>query len=165
MNAIAKDGYIDVQCYYSPCFPSTLLLDHDVLRSSPFAIDLSGKILNKYFELNNEDINNDLQKKGRAFLNNQQCYHMDYGTCTLTCIHKKLSWFNVEIPGIIFGGLCYVLPIEIPDLPVDRPRENLLSCSHLMYETDKNSKINVINYLLSLGMKYNNNNNNKNILI
>ena len=48
---------------------------------------------------------------------------MDYGTCTLICIHKKLKWFNIEIPGIIWGGLCYTLPIEIPYLLIEHPRE------------------------------------------
>ena len=62
---------------------------------------------------------------------------MDYGICTLTSIHKKVKRFNIEIPGIIFGGLCYTLPIDVPDLPIDHPRANLLNFSYLMYETDK----------------------------
>ena len=49
-----------------------------------------------------------------------------YGTCPLTCIHKKTC-----------GGLCYTLPIEVPDLPIDHPRENLFDSSLLMSESDK----------------------------
>ena len=100
-------GYIDVQCYYSPHFTSTLLSDCDVLHSSPFDKDFSGQILTKYFELNNEVIHNNLKQKGRVNLNNNQQYHMDYGTCT--CIDKKVERFNIEIPSIICGGLCYTL--------------------------------------------------------
>ena len=107
------------------------------MRSTPVAKDFSGQILTKYFELNNEEIDNNLPRKGRVNLNNQQRYHMDYGTYNLTCIHKKLKWFNIEIPGIICSGICYMLPIEISDLPIDHPRANLLNCSQLMYDTNK----------------------------
>jgi len=60
-----------------------------------------------------------------------------YGTCTITCIYKKVKRFNIEITGIICGGLCYMLPIEVPDLPIDHPRANLFNYSQLMYEMDK----------------------------
>ena len=30
---------------------------------------------------------------------------MDYGTCTLTCVHMKFKQQNIEIPGIIWAGL------------------------------------------------------------
>ena len=93
--------------------------------------------MTKYFDLNNEVIDNDLKHKGRVNLNTTQQYHMDYGTCTLTCIHKKVKWFNIEITAIICGELCYTLPIEVLDLPIDNPRENLFNCSHLIYESYK----------------------------
>ena len=62
---------------------------------------------------------------------------MDYGTCTLTCIYEKIKKFNIKIPGTICGGLCYMLPIDVPNLPIDHPRANLLKFSQLMYKTDK----------------------------
>ena len=52
-------------------------------------------------------------------------------------IHKKVKRFNIEIPGIICGGLCYTLLIEVPDLPIDHNRTNLFICSQLIYESDK----------------------------
>ena len=158
VKAITRTNYNDLQCYYLTHFTSTLLSDCDLLRSSTFAKDFSGQILTKYFELNNEVIQNDLKHKGRVNLNNNQQYHMDYSTCTLTCIHKKLKRFDIEIPGIIFGGLCYTLPIEVPDQSIDHPRANLFNCSQLMYEGDKKFQKNVMNCLLRLSMKYNNNN-------
>ena len=106
------------------------------MRYSPFAKNFSGQILTKYFELKNEEINNNLQRKGRVNLNNQQRYHMDYGTCTLTCVHNKFKPFNIKIQRIICGGIYYTLPIEIPYLPIDNLRENLLNFLQLMYDTD-----------------------------
>ena len=62
---------------------------------------------------------------------------MDYGTCTLTCIHGKYKWQNIEITGIICGGLCSTFPIILPDLPHDYPRANLMNISSLMYKADQ----------------------------
>ena len=71
------------------------------------------------------------------YLNNQKSYYMNYSTCVLTCIHKKLKCFNTEIPGIICGRFRYILLIDIPDVPFDHHRANLLNCSQLLYKTDK----------------------------
>ena len=49
-----------------------------------------------------------------------------YGTCPLTCVHKK-----------VWGGLCYTLPIEVPDLPIDHLRSNLFDYSSFISECDK----------------------------
>ena len=68
---------------------------------------------------------------------NQQLYHMDYGTCTLTCIHKKVKQLHIKNPSIIQGGLCSTLPLEVPDLQIDHLRANHFNCSQLMYEIDK----------------------------
>ena len=133
-------SYVDVLHEEDPCsttdtvssddetIPISILSDHDILRSSPFAKDFSGQILTKYFELNNELIHNDPKHKGRINLNS---------TCTLNCIQKKVKRSNVEIPGVIHGGLCYTLPIKVPDLPIDHPRENLFNCSQFIYQSDK----------------------------
>ena len=72
VKAITKDGHIDKQFYYSPHFTSTLLSDWDVLCSSPFTKDFSGQILTKYFDLNNEELHNNLQNKGRVDLNHKK---------------------------------------------------------------------------------------------
>lgn len=37
VQANTKQGYIDVLCFYSPYFTSTLLSDQDVLHSTKFA--------------------------------------------------------------------------------------------------------------------------------
>ena len=64
VQAQTKQGFIDVLCYYSPHFTSTLLSDRDVLRSSQFAKEYSGQAMIKYFELDDEKIIKDLAAKG-----------------------------------------------------------------------------------------------------
>ena len=96
-----RNGYIDVLCYYSPHFTSTLLSERDVLQSSTYAKEFSGQVMTKYFELNDEKVNKNLLSKGSIDLNCQSDYQMDYGNCTLTCVHWKIKQKNIEIPGII----------------------------------------------------------------
>ena len=124
-----KKGFIDVLCYYSPHFTSTLLSERDVLRSSTYAKEFSGQVMTKYFELNDDKVNQDLLSKGSIDLNHQSDYQMDYGSCTLTCVHRKLPCKNIEIPGIIRGGLCFTLPLILPDLPKDHPEACILNSS------------------------------------
>ena len=57
--------------------------------------------MTKYFELNDEKVNQDLLAKGSIDLNQQSDYQMDYGNCTLICVHNKLKQKNIEIPGIV----------------------------------------------------------------
>ena len=59
------------------------LLERDVLCLSPDAKEYSGKIMTKYFELNDKKVNKDLQEKVRVNVQHQDQYHMDYATCTL----------------------------------------------------------------------------------
>ena len=137
---IVKKGYIDVLCYYSPHFTSTLLSERDVLRSSTYAKEFSGQVMTEYFELNDEKVNQDLLSKGSIDLNRQSDYQMDYGNCTLTCVHQKLPFKNIEIPGIIRDGLCFTLPLILPDLPKDHPEACILNSFQLAYENDPNFK-------------------------
>ena len=55
-----KKGYINVLCYYSLHFTSTLLSERDVLRSSTYAKKFLGPVMTKYLELNDEKVNQDL---------------------------------------------------------------------------------------------------------
>ena len=88
VQARTKQEFIDVLCYYSPHFTSTLLSDRDVLRSSQFAKEYSGQAMIKYFELDDEKINKDLAAQGCIDVTLPD-YQMDYGHCTLTCIHHN----------------------------------------------------------------------------
>ena len=110
VQANTKKGYLDILCFHSPHFTSTLLSDRDILRLSPYSKEFLGQVMTKYFDLNNERLHQDLKEKSCVDLQKQNEYHMDYGRYTLTCIHNKLKRKNIEIPGIVQGGLCFTLP-------------------------------------------------------
>lgn len=57
---------------------------------------------------------------------------MDYYSCTLTFINKKLKWIDIEIKGVICDGFFYILPIDIPDSPINHHRANLINYSQLI---------------------------------
>ena len=85
--------------------------------------------MSKYFELNNKKVNADLRKRGCVDLDDANGYYLDYGNCTLTCVHATKRNRNIEIPGIIRGGLCYTKPIILPDLPTSHPHASILNSS------------------------------------
>ena len=72
--------------------------------------------LEKYFELNDKKLNKEIKQQGKLNIQHQNKYHMNYGNCTLTYIPNKCTQHNIEIPGIIHGGLCFTLPIILPYL-------------------------------------------------
>ena len=94
--------------------------------------------MSKYFDLDNKKVNADLRKRGCVDLDNTNGYHLDYGNCTLTCVHSTRRNRNIEIPGIIRGGLCYTQPIILPDLPKSHPHASILNSSRLAYLSDEN---------------------------
>ena len=49
IQANTKSGYLDVLCFYSPHFTSTLLADRDILHSWPYCKQFSGQVMSKYF--------------------------------------------------------------------------------------------------------------------
>ena len=52
--------YIDVLCFYSPFFTSTLLSERD-LQSITFGKEYSRQVITKYFELNDKKENKNIQ--------------------------------------------------------------------------------------------------------
>ena len=139
LQANTKQGYIDVLCFYSPHFTSTLLSDQDVLRSTKFAKEYQDQTMVKYFDLNDDKINGDLASKGCVDILHPG-YQMDYGSCTLTCIHHNHKRMNIEIPEIVCGGLCFILPLILPDLPKDHLKATLLNSPQLAYKYDPKFK-------------------------
>ena len=61
---------------------------------------------------------------------------MDYGRCTLTYIHHNQKRMNIDIPGIACGGLCFTLPLILPDLSKEDHQTRLLNSSNLAYKND-----------------------------
>ena len=87
--------------------------------------------------MDNEKVNQDLEDKGCVDLQWQNEYHLDYGQCSLTCVHGSLKRKNIEIPGIVQGGLCFTLPLILPDLPLDHPDATKFNSLKIAYESDK----------------------------
>ena len=88
--------------------------------------------MNKYFDLIDKRIHQDLQDKGWVDLQNQNKYHMDYGNCTFTCFHHKLTRKNIEIPGIAQGDLCFILPLILPNLPSNNQEASKINSSKVI---------------------------------
>ena len=55
----------------------------------------------KYFDLNSKRVNEDQRKRMCVNLQDVDGYHLNYGNCTLTCVHDSKQCRNIEIPGII----------------------------------------------------------------
>ena len=53
-------------------------------------------------------------------------------------VHRNQKKRNIEIPGIVHGGLCFTLPLILPDLPKEDPQSTLLNSSILAYKNDPN---------------------------
>ena len=58
---------------------------------------------------------------------------MDYGHCNVTCIRNKLKRKNIEIPGIVRGGLRFTLPLILPDFTSNHPDASKLNISTITY--------------------------------
>ena len=114
---IEQGKWIDIKCFYSPDFTSTLLSDNDVLLANPYHKHYVGQSMLKFFE---PDEINDLPTPEKARVENQQLdrvteqYDHNFGNCILSCTHRAKSNRNIYIPGIIRSGLCYTLPLLIP---------------------------------------------------
>ena len=85
-------------------------MDRDILRFTKFAQEYHGQAMVKYFDLNDKNINNDLASKGYVDTSHPG-YQMDYGICTLTCIHHNWKRMNIEFLRIVHGGLCFILSL------------------------------------------------------
>ena len=111
---IQEGKCIDVKCYYSPEFTSTLLSDNDVLHSSKFGKQYFGQSMLKFFDPDEEiSVEQQEQLKNQKLDAIVQQYDHNYGNCILACTHKKKFNRNVYIPGIIRAGLCYTMLLVI----------------------------------------------------
>jgi len=51
---------VDVPCYYSPEFTSTLLSDADILKTAARPSDYKSQYLHNYFDINGDELNKDI---------------------------------------------------------------------------------------------------------
>lgn len=83
-------------------------------------------------------------------LQNQNKYQMDYGTCTLTCVHHKLTRKNIKIPRILQGVFCVILPLILPN----HPEAGKLNISKIVYESDPDFHAHCDGLILQLLCEY-----------
>ena len=108
---------IDIKCFYSPDFTSTLLSDNDVLLSNKHHKAYKGQSMVKFFEPDEiKELPVSQREKQKRQLSDSvtSSYDHNYGNCILACTHKSKSNRNIYIPGIIRSGLCYTMPLVIP---------------------------------------------------
>ena len=87
--------------------------------------------MSKYFDVNNKKLCEESQKKKGIDLHDKSTYNLDYGNCSLTCVYRATKVKNIVIPEIIKAGLCFTLPLILPDLDPTHPEANLLNSSTL----------------------------------
>ena len=132
---------INVLCYYSLDFTSTLLYDNDVLKAHKHAKEFNGKSMLKFFDpteivkmlphLNNQINNQVLDDKNSD-------YDHNYENCILCCTCKKKIDSNVYIPGIICVGLCYIKSLIIPSgLQASNSTANVFNSRKKAYQDGK----------------------------
>ena len=107
---MTQEGYINVRCYYSSHFSSTLLSEADLLHATSRPKDYSGQTTDKFFHHNLQ--HQELLDKGEAHIN--KAYDTDFGKCVVTCHHKKTKQLDLVITGIIRHGKCFTLPLITP---------------------------------------------------
>ena len=83
--------------------------------------------MSKYFDVNNKKLCEELKKKKGIDLNDKNTYNLDYGNCSLTCVHRAAKVKNIVIPRITKVGLCFTLPLILPDLDCSHPEANVLN--------------------------------------
>ena len=138
---IEQGESIDIKCFYSPDFTSTLLSDNDVLLANPYNKHYVGQSMLKFFE---PDEVHDLPAAEKTKVQNQQLdqvtkqYDHNFGNCILSCTHRSKSNRNIYIPGIIRFGLCYTMPLLIPPgvVPSNHPSATPLNSLEKALDVD-----------------------------
>ena len=80
------EGYMDVDCYYRPHFTSTLMSDISVLEASKHRGQYSSAWLRKFFDQDEDQIEEDIEKFGDLDLSNT-IYQLESGSCMLVAPH------------------------------------------------------------------------------
>ena len=96
---ITKGVTIDILCYYSPEFTSTLLSDNDVILSNKNSGDYTGQLMLKFFNHMELDEMEELPipklQQQAAAIRKQELdkiikkYTLNYGNYMLCCTHKN----------------------------------------------------------------------------
>ena len=72
-----------------------------------------------------------MKKKKEIDLHDKRIYNLDYANCSLTCVNRATKAKNILISGIIKAGLCFTLPLILPDLDLSHLGTNVFNFSTL----------------------------------
>ena len=125
VRALVKQGYLDVKCYYSPHFSTTLLSQVSVIKATGQPKQYISQGIQLFFAPNEDVLDRDLKSNSVNLDNND--YNHDYGTCMFTCVHRKRHSQSLLVPGIIRSGLCFTQPLIVSALDKDDPKTTVLN--------------------------------------
>ena len=148
MPTITKGITIDVLCYNSPEFTSTLLLDNNVLLNNKKAGEYVGQLTLKFFNQEEIDEMKELLipklRRQAAKIKEQELdsttkkYTHNFSNCMVCCSHKNKFNYNIYILGIICAGLCYTMPLFIPsDLKASDPTASIFNSQEKVCKENK----------------------------
>ena len=87
VQALVKQGYLDVKLYYSPHFSTTLLSQVSVIEAIGHPKQYISQGMQLFFAPKEEVLDRDL--KSNSINLDHVVYNHDYGTCMLTYVHRK----------------------------------------------------------------------------
>ena len=85
--ALTRQGYLDVKCYYSPHFNTTLLYQVSIIEATSHPMQYISQRMQLFFAPNEEILDRDMMSNS-INLDNVN-YNHDYGTCMLACVHQN----------------------------------------------------------------------------
>ena len=120
VRALVQGGFIDVKCYYSPHFSTTLLSQVSVIEATGHPKHYVSQDMRMFFAPNETVLNQGLQSNTIDL--DGVDYNHDYGTCMLTCVHRHKHNRSISVPGVIRSGLCFTQPLIVPSLDKNDPK-------------------------------------------
>ena len=125
VRTLARQVYLDVKCYYSPHFSTTLLLQVSVIEATGHPKQYISQGMELFFAPNEEVLDRDLLSNAINIKSVE--YNHDNGTCMLTYIHCHKHSRSISVLGIIRSGLCFTQPLIAPSLDEDDPKATVLN--------------------------------------
>ena len=122
---MTQHGYLDVTCYYSLHFSTTLLSQVSVIEATDHSKEFTSQRMELFFAYNKGVLDQDFCSNTINFDSVE--YNHDYGTYMLTCVNCQKHSRSLYVPGIIRSGLCFTQPLIVPSLGEDKPKATVLN--------------------------------------
>ena len=120
IKALVRGNSIDVKCYYSPHFSTTLLLQVSAIKATGHPKHYVSQDMRMFFAPNEVVLDRDLMSN--AVNLDAVDYNYDYGTFMLTCVHRHKHNCSISIPGVIRSSICFTQTLIIPSLDKNNPK-------------------------------------------